>query len=1220
MLSRTRWAPWVNTLAVALLVGACTTDQLDTGPVVQSDTDKTSDVDNVVGVDGSEEEVTGECPEPPCVECKESADCDDAFADLGPCEVALCVDDMCTRRPKIEGAPCEDGDPCTLGDHCTVAAGGRLDCRAGSGGCSDDDVCNGEEACDPTEGCIEGEPLECDDSDACTTDTCDPVNGCVHGPSGVEGCCSGDADCDDQNTCTDDRCNVDGFSCVNEAIDGDCDDGDACTAEDTCDAGICVGAKTVDCDDRQPCTVDSCDAETGCMNRPSDGPCDDGNACTTEDSCVEGRCVGGPPPDCDDQNDCTADPCDISSGCVHEAVEGPCEDGDRCTEADTCEGRRCVAGNTVDCDDRDPCTIDGCDPETGCTHAPSDVGCEDGDPCTSGDTCVGGKCVGGEPTDCDDGKPCTDDDCDPGIGCTHEERSGDCEDGEPCTDGDQCEGGECVGGDPTDCDDDNVCTDDSCVDGVGCSNAPVEGSCDDGDLCTDRDFCKEGVCTGGPPTDCDDNNVCTDDTCTSDSGCASAPVPGPCNDLNPCTDTDTCQDGTCSGSPVPGCHIVCELAGDRGDVIECPIGLARVGEEGPAATEISFRIEYPSGTAELETLVDEECGGGACIDSRIPQDSAQLRPSGHDVALSPARAVEWFGTVELRVAHSLWPDRSINDAYVVGGQVRGSDASLLRLRFELRSRAAKSYALLRNITAKSAGGETLATDFSKSLILTGEAPCSGGVCFDGKACTTDECIDGQCVFTPQTGSCDDGNACTANDTCDQEGNCLPGPPAGQGKPCTGADKCAEVGTCDGQGTCVIVPGMAVVCEEPEHGCQAAACDPRSGTCVYSPRPGIGCDDGDACTEDDTCDARGLCSGTAVDCSDPFGCTIESCHRDMGCQHFTAHGLCDDRNPCTEDSCDPKVGCRHDPRSGSCEDGNLCTTLDSCVDGQCVGTNDPRCACSSDAECDILEAEDGNVCNGIFECRGGVCSIDPATMIMCPPDGYQCKEGWTCDKLTGECSGQPKSCDDGLACTADSCSPTFGCKHEYISLCPVANICSLTGGTGEEVECVVRLARESAGQPVPSGGTLRLHWDKSRLRLKNLSDEFCIGSSCIPFDMVTCNSEGKQCTHEKLRPSRHDLLLAPRNVADWKDWVSMLMFHASEPNEPLSTAVLAPDGSVGDESEILVLRFELVSEALSFDPAEVAVGQVFFNPSSGLPMRVFVREHPEGTVFVVRAER
>jgi hypothetical protein len=47
--------------------------------------------------------------------------------------------------------------------------------------CTDNNVCNGVETCNPASGCVAGTPPNCDDNDVCTTDTCDPVLGCQHG-------------------------------------------------------------------------------------------------------------------------------------------------------------------------------------------------------------------------------------------------------------------------------------------------------------------------------------------------------------------------------------------------------------------------------------------------------------------------------------------------------------------------------------------------------------------------------------------------------------------------------------------------------------------------------------------------------------------------------------------------------------------------------------------------------------------------------------------------------------------------------------------------------------------------------------------------------------------------------------------------------------------------------------------------------------------------------
>ncbi|MCA9709592.1 MAG: cytochrome P450, partial [Myxococcales bacterium] len=66
---------------------------------------------------------------------------------------------------------------------------------------------------------------------------------------------------------------------------------------------ICAG----DCDDDDPCTVDTCDALGACDHAAFDGPCEDGDLCTVGEECAAGTCAGGEPADCDDANPCTAD-------------------------------------------------------------------------------------------------------------------------------------------------------------------------------------------------------------------------------------------------------------------------------------------------------------------------------------------------------------------------------------------------------------------------------------------------------------------------------------------------------------------------------------------------------------------------------------------------------------------------------------------------------------------------------------------------------------------------------------------------------------------------------------------------------------------------------------------------------------------------------------------------------------------------------------------------
>ena len=81
--------------------------------------------------------------------------------------------------------------------------------------------------------------------------------------------CSEDGDCDDNSACTWDTCEIElgdttGF-CSFTA--DPCDDVDACVYFDSCDpTGVGCIYGDVDCDDGNPCSDDSCDPVTGCIN------------------------------------------------------------------------------------------------------------------------------------------------------------------------------------------------------------------------------------------------------------------------------------------------------------------------------------------------------------------------------------------------------------------------------------------------------------------------------------------------------------------------------------------------------------------------------------------------------------------------------------------------------------------------------------------------------------------------------------------------------------------------------------------------------------------------------------------------------------------------------------------------------------------------------------------------------------------------------------------
>jgi hypothetical protein len=113
--------------------------------------------------------------------------------------------------------------------------------------------------------------------------------------------------------------------------------------------------------------------------------------------------VGGTPLYCGDGNPCTTDGCNPTSGCTHVDNTLPCDDGRFCTVADTCTSGTCV-GAPRDCSAAgDQCRVGTCDETLGrCTGPakPDGASCNDGSACTAGETCIAGLCTGGAPLVC----------------------------------------------------------------------------------------------------------------------------------------------------------------------------------------------------------------------------------------------------------------------------------------------------------------------------------------------------------------------------------------------------------------------------------------------------------------------------------------------------------------------------------------------------------------------------------------------------------------------------------------------------------------------------------------------------------------------------------------------------------------------------------------------------------------------------------------------------
>jgi len=523
---------------------------------------------------------------------------------------------------------------------------------------------------------------------------------------------------------------------------GSCDDNDACTTADTCLDGVCKGSPAVVCQPIDQChNAGVCDPQTGqCSNpvKPSGASCDDGNLCTQSDTCQTGQCVGAQPVVCQAQDQCH-DPgvCDSQTGECTKPLKPngvPCNDGNLCTQNASCQAGSCTSGPSISCTPIDDCHGAGsCNPQTGqCSTPayPNGTPCNDNDACTQSDTCQAGACLGSNPVSCAPPNACQ-----KSVSCNPQN-------------------GQCV----------YVSKDD----GV---------PCDDGNPCTQNDACTQGACAGMPkscpaPDQCHVAGICDPMTgqCTG-----TLPDGYACDDGNPCTENDACTQGVCGGKPkscpAPDqCHItgVCDpMTGQCTGTL--PDGYAC--DDGNPCTE------------------NDACAQGSCT-------------GGSTKACPAPDACHTNGTCDSMTGDCVYPEQP-------NGLVCDDGDACTEL------------------------------DTCQNGICTAGTPVlcpPAGICQTGEG--TCDASTRQCTYTAAAdgSSCDDGNACTQMDSC-QSGTCVGENPVECLPP---PDTCHDPGVCNPVTGICDYPLNGTVCPENQQVSSGGGCSCRS---AGSPVSGSGASGG-----------------------------------------------------------------------------------------------------------------------------------------------------------------------------------------------------------------------------------------------------------------------------------------------------------------------------------------------------------------------------------------
>lgn len=800
-----------------------------------------------------------------------------------------CTDDFCAELGGCDhipnAAPCDDEDPCTIGDQCSQGEceglGINCDCSddADCAALEDGDLCNGTLYCDQTE-----LPYEC----AVKEET---VIECPE-PQGWESICI-EAVCEPTTGQCFEQPDHEDFACSTQ---------DKCIVGETCQQGECIGGFALNCNDGNTCTQDSCDSNSGCIHEPVPGPCSDGTICTSGDQCEDGSCLPGPALDCDDQNPCTVDSCEPEAGCVHKLTIAPgsfcCETAADCppdftVEANcdsqpTCQGSRgdavCVANQ---------CGLTVVQDDSACVGLSNECGLNEDILCTGEADQLVKTCVAF----------CLDDaDCDPIAYC-----DGTCKQkkviGELCTGDNQCDTGNCnpsPGGTQHFC---NAPMHDCAMDdGTGvmagfnycfqndlwnCGGADIwlkEDCADDCGFYLPVDGCQAakcatcpGSCTGNE--ECDANAHC-DGECQGDQDLAS-----------PCDENSDCISGVCAASPsgadfcIP---LTDDCALDDGSSADAGYSICVAGD--------SWSCEGPGQWSQTDchdecgfyTSVDS-CGNGSC--GPCPKaciENAECDLEAHCDATCVADLPNGAGCDEDsdcvfgHCQNGFCCDDG--DCCNIAGDCPGGYSAGAACEDQATCQGHRTDASCNG----SVCGSVLVVDDSgctadleandcglyPASFCTGNAdqqpPACAESCQDDEDCDDGaHCDDNACVADQDYGSdCDENSDCAGelchNDKCCKEAcdtqGCLTGMCGDDGE-CTwhtsGQQNCGACHACDGNGQCQpqSVEGAAATalsCASGDEGCRYC----NAGSCTHYVAGQHGC------PADHQCNANGQCEQNA----------------------------------------------------------------------------------------------------------------------------------------------------------------------------------------------------------------------------------------------------------------------------------------------------------------------------------------------------------------------
>ena len=370
----------------------------------------------------------------------------------------------------------------------------------------------------------------------------------------------------------------------------------------------------------------------------------------------------------------------------------------------------------------------------------------------------------------------------------------------------------------------------------------------------------------------------------------------------------------------------------------------------------------------------------------------------------------------------------------------------------------------------------------------GDDGCKGscGECLVGQICTEEgKCIDdGPCVSNCTGMECGDDGCSGSCGVCQSDEECVNGTCKATAPVCDCGDGKCET-ACPSETTCNCPEDCGIECPDgcchelenfescPDDckGCGDGTCQGNED-CTKCPAD-CACDGGQKCSNGECIPCVAWCQMAGYECGSKGGCDCGVCGQDEKCEADECHDDCDAL--CLDEVCDLLPGT-------DCDCGDCTGCKDTCSNNQCEATPNFQKGCDGD------DVHDYDSCgeSGQFvetcdhKCSGGVC-LEPGCDVVCEGkcEGFQecicpnCPWGEECNEATNTCEPDcdvlcqpPKECgqvdgtecdcggcDDGLACTTDTC-PDATCHHDLQNnYCKIAGDCVGSGFENPQEPCL-----------------------------------------------------------------------------------------------------------------------------------------------------------------------